>query len=204
MVPIMPDALSLDHLMKFIDLLNRFRQVRRVVLVNGEDRWENDVEHSYHLAMLAWYTISAEKLPLDAGKAMMYALIHDLVEVYAGDVPLHASPEVRAGKEERERKAALTLQKELPEFSDLHAAITDYTAHADPEAKFVYALDKLQSTLQIYTDNGRTWRRVGTLLSDMIAYKEAKIAVSSPVHAWYDMLIKELRAREPELFPKKA
>ena len=199
----MSDTLSLERLTKFIDLLNRFRQVRRIVLVNGEDRWENDVEHSYHLAMLAWYTISAEHLPLNTDKAIAYALIHDFVEVHAGDVPFNAPEEVRAGKKEREHQASLTLQRDTPEFGDLHTYISQYEKQTDPESRFIYALDKLQPILQIYADNGRTWKQKGTLLSDIITYKKEKIATSLEVSTWYDSLIRELRAREPELFISK-
>ena len=200
----MSDSSTIERLTAFISLLNRFRQVRRAVLVNGEDRWENDVEHSYHLAMLVWYAINSEKLPLDATKAVAYALIHDFVEIHAGDVPLHASPEVRAGKDERERQAALTLKADMPEFPDLHDMIERYTAKSDSESRFVYALDKLQPMLQIYNDGGRTWKQSGTLLSEMTAHKTDKIAVSPDVRVWYDDIVRELRAREPEFFPTEA
>ena len=197
----MADRISLGHIANFVDLLNRFRQVRRAVLVNGEDRWENDVEHSYHLAMLAWYIVTAEGLPLDINKVITYALIHDFVEVHAGDVPFNAGEELRAGKAEREHEASKTLRRDLPEFAGLHESIEKYEKREDPESRFVYALDKLQPMLQIYVDGGRTWKRNNVTLIETVAYKESRVAVSPEVAAWYSELIKELRLRESELFP---
>ena len=65
---------SLDNILSFADFLNRFRAVERALRVNGQNRHENDVEHSYQLGMLAWYIVSSNNLPLDAGKVIRGAL----------------------------------------------------------------------------------------------------------------------------------
>ena len=57
---------NLSDILKFLKLLHLFQQVRRATLVTGEDRQENDFEHSYQLAMLGWYLIERKKLKLDS------------------------------------------------------------------------------------------------------------------------------------------
>lgn len=191
---------SLDAVLTFQRLLNEFRTIERVIRVNGEDRWENDVEHSYQLAMLAWMLVNHLELDLDITKVLQYALVHDLVEVYAGDT--FFIERVR-GKEDdkmqRERKARQTLKDNFPECTWLHTIINAYESGEDAESAFVYALDKVQPILNIYLDNGRTWQEKGIALDQLHAYKEEKVARSSAVASLYKELYKRLK-EQPELF----
>lgn len=76
----------LQNTLKALSLLHDFQKVERVVFVPQRDRQENDVEHSYLLAMLAWQLAEILAPQLSKEKVIKYALVHDLVEVYAGDV----------------------------------------------------------------------------------------------------------------------
>ena len=119
--------LDLSKILKFVYLLNKFQQVRRVIRVPGEDRWENDTEHSYNLTMLAWYIIQSHDLKLDTDKILQYALVHDFVEVHAGDTYIFTSNELeKKSKILRENEAANKLQKDFPDFKDLHNLIHQY------------------------------------------------------------------------------
>ena len=70
--------LDLQKILGFTRLLNKFRQVRRTIRVNSEERLENDVEHSYYLGMLAWYIADSHNLSLDKDLVLKYALVHDV------------------------------------------------------------------------------------------------------------------------------
>lgn len=74
---------DLNKIFSYLSFLDEFRQIKRVMYATGEDRMENDMEHSYQLTMLAWYFIDAYNLNLDLNRVMRYSLVHDLVEVYA-------------------------------------------------------------------------------------------------------------------------
>jgi putative hydrolase of HD superfamily len=76
--------LELDPILQFEELLHKFALVERVAHIKGRTTRENDVEHSYIITMLAWFVIDTFKLSLDTNKVLRYALVHDLVEVYAG------------------------------------------------------------------------------------------------------------------------
>ncbi len=139
-----------DELMKLaglVRLTHRFQQIRRTNLAADGDR-ENDAEHSYQLALVAWYLNHLLKLGFDIGKLVSYALMHDLAEVYAGDVdPYYSSQAEINAKEKKEREAIRTLESGFPELA---GTIRQYEDRKDKESKFVYALDKLLVFLNIY------------------------------------------------------
>ncbi|MDD5083622.1 MAG: HD domain-containing protein [Candidatus Moranbacteria bacterium] len=195
---------ALQQALKFSELLNQFRRVIRVVRVNGEDRWENDVEHSYQLAMLAWYIADARKLPLDVGLVVKYALIHDLVEVYAGDTYIYSADKKHLeGKHDREEEARKRLRSEIAEFEELHRLIVRYESREDAESRFVYALDKIQPMLNIYLDNGDTWKEKEVTLEMLFENKEDKVKISPEVKRYFDEFIQLLRENEERLFAAK-
>ena len=188
---------SFDQLLNFVDFLQKFRKVERGVLVKGEDRNENDGEHSYSLAMLAWYINATYKLDLNNEKLFKYALAHDLVETYAGDVYFH-KPDDK--KHEREDAASRRIAEEFREFPELHQTIGGYENKADKEAKFIYALDKIEPVLSIYLDGGRTWRRDSISLEMLDTMKMPKVAVDHAVAEIFKQLIEKLSQEHNRLF----
>ncbi len=190
-------------ILKFQKILNEFGQVKRTILVNGENRMENDIEHSYQLAMLAWYIVSLKDLDLDIDLVIKYALIHDFVEVYAGDTYVYSEDEeLKASKEQREKDAAERLKKEFSEFSELHDLIDEYENKKDKESKFIYALDKIQPVLNIYMDGGRTWKEKDITLSMLIESKKDKVSISKDAQEYFNKIIEILKENEKELFNK--
>ena len=135
---------SLQNILQFMQFLIKFQHIERIAYVQGFDRGENDAEHSYQLAMLARFVVTDNTLDLDIHKVLMYALVHDLVEVHAGDTFAFTKDEtLRASKKEREGAALEQIKKDFPQFTSLTDAIQNYEDKIDPESKFVYALDKI-------------------------------------------------------------
>jgi len=191
----------LNKIINFTKLLNKFRSVERAVLVNEKERNENDVEHSYYMAMLAWYIINVNKLDLDINLVIKYALIHDFVEVYAGDTYIYSSDRAHMeSKEKREKEAAEKLQKDFSEFEDMHTLIEKYEKREDKESRFIYALDKIQPMVNIYTDNGRSWKVNKIRLQTIIDHKKDKVSVSGEVEEYFKELIDLLKKEEKDLF----
>jgi putative hydrolases of HD superfamily len=192
----------LDKLLSFAKLLNELQAVERVVRVRESERWENDAEHSYQLAMLAWYTVIQDKLPLDAERVLKLALAHDIVEVYAGDTYIYSTDQAHLdSKPERERTALERLQTEFPEAKEILAAAAEYAARTTPESRFVYALDKILPVISIYLDGGRTWHEKGVTLAMLEAHKRDKVALAPELVPYYEELITLLRSEEEKLFP---
>lgn len=199
MVPV-----SLKSILSFSKILNKFQGVERVVRVPGTEKRENDVEHSYHLAMLAWYIADSNDLTLDKNLLLRYALVHDLVEVYAGDTYIYSKNKVdHESKKEREEDARLRIEKEFPEFKELHEVIFAYEKQDSLESRFVYVLDKLQPVFQIYLDGGRDWKKHEVTLSMLIEKKADKAAISAELLPYWEELLSIFQSKELELFSDK-
>jgi len=197
--------MDLPSLLRFTSLIHALMKVERKLFATGTDREETDIEHSYQLALTAWYLNGRHALGLDTDKVFKYALAHDLVETYAGDTPAYNSDEAfKASKHIREAEAAARLKEEHPEFPELHSIIAGYEARADREARFVYALDKLLPMMNIYLDNGRSWRRDGVKLQMIREYKKDKVVLSPEIREYYEALLAAVRGRETELFGTEA
>jgi len=130
-----------DYLLTLGHLTVRFAEVERAPRYPSGRR-ETDVEHSFHLSLSAVELASDIHPELDIGLVAQFSLVHDLPEVYAGDVwTFDISPEDRAKKEANEHKATQRLLKELPP----HTAqlLERYEKQKEPEARFVRFVDKL-------------------------------------------------------------
>lgn len=191
----------LEKIIQFTKLLDEFRAVERVLRVTGQDRWENDTEHSYNLAMLAWYIVSSTKTELDQNKVIRYALVHDFLEVYAGDTYIYSEDKAHLeSKHEREAAAIVKLRETLAEFPDLHDTIDAYEARQDAESRFVYALDKIEPVLHMYLDGGRTWKEAKIGLERVYESKKDKVTLSPEIKPYFDELMELLKSKETELF----
>lgn len=193
-------TVKLAPLLEFVKFTHLFQKIDRVVLVNGEQEWENDSEHSFQLALTAWYIVEHANLDLDLGNVIRMALVHDLVEAYAGDTFIYDKPKVLATKEKREKEALERIKGNFPSFSSLHQLIEEYEAKQTRESRFVYALDKLLPILNIYTDGGRTWHQEGITLNQLLGAKTDKISLSPEVVPFYKEMVAILRQHSSRLF----
>jgi putative hydrolase of HD superfamily len=196
-------TLGMEKLLRFVELTQDFKAVHRKVMLLKEGREENDAEHSFQLALVAWYIIDTEKLGLDANLCMRYALVHDLVEVFAGDTPssVHKKySEARLNKHEREERAIQKLLYEYPEFESMHDLIRRYELKEDEESKFVYALDKIMPVMTIFLEKGHAWKISGINLEDILNDKTDKVKASPEIEKYFHLLVDMLKRDEHTLF----
>ena len=192
-------TMTLDAVLKYCRLLMQFQSVERYGAEAPQGFRENDAEHSYSLAMMAWYLITTAKLDLDLNLAMKYALAHDLVEVYAGDTHAFGSSPAKASKKLREELALNLLRGEYPEFPAIPELIHAYEAREDVEAKFVYGLDKLMPSIMIYLNESGLYVSREISFEDVIEYVEPKVSLDPTINLLWHELKPRLAAR-PELF----
>jgi 5'-deoxynucleotidase YfbR-like HD superfamily hydrolase len=136
--------------------------VRRTLRTDGS-RMENTAEHSWHIGVLAILLSEYAEAPdLDLFRAVRMLLIHDVVEIDAGDT-LCYDIEARKSQQEREMKAADRIFNLLPgdQASQFRELWLEFESVKTPEARFAHALDRLQPLLQAYHTRGRTWRHHG-------------------------------------------
>lgn len=191
-----------ESLKRFTTLLHRFYAVERVAGIPNVNRHTNGPEHTYQLAMTAWYVVSSQKLPLNLEKVLMCVLAHDLVEAYAGDTFVH-DKEGRETKVVREQEAFEQIKAEFPEFPELLSILETYELREDEESRFVYALDKLVDPLNssMTTDRHSVWQEHGISHDEHFQYKDQKIAQSKYVVPLWEALSKELKDKKDFFFP---
>ncbi len=150
---------SISRLTELQQLIADFSEVKRFVPIANKGRLENDVEHSYGLAITSWYLATKLAPHLDIGKVLQYALAHDLVEIHSGDT-FAFDPTNVATKSDREDAALKQLTKDLPDFLELVQSAKNYKDKADAEARFVYVVDKILPPLMVVLSADKDfWKR---------------------------------------------
>lgn len=152
----------LEQQMDFILEVDKMKSIYRQTLVLGEDRRENDAEHSWHLALMAFLLAEHANQEIDTAKVMRMVLIHDIVEVDAGDTYCYDEAG-NQDKEEREEKAAKRLFSLLPpdQGEALYALWREFEENQTPEAQYANALDRTQPVTLNYSKGGISWKEHG-------------------------------------------
>jgi putative hydrolases of HD superfamily len=159
---------------EFIIEIDKLKQIFRQNAVIGTTRNENDAEHSWHLAVMAMILSEyAVEKKIDILRVVKMALIHDLVEIDAGDTFAYDEKGYE-DKEERERKAADRLFNILPseqaqEFFELW---DEFEKLETPEARFAACLDRLQPLILNYNTKGHTWQKPGITSAKVLKRNE--------------------------------
>lgn len=140
----------------FLQEIDALKTIVRQSPIADASRRENSAEHSWHLAMFAM--VLAEDEAVDTGKVIRMLLVHDIVEIDAGDAPIHGNHDP-AEIEARENAAADRLFNLLPEdqAAALLALWHEFEAAETAEAKFAKAIDRLQPLLLNTLTGGGTW-----------------------------------------------
>lgn len=153
------DNQKLLNQLKFAIEIDKMKEIFRINLLADGSRRENDAEHSWHFAVMAMLLeeYSAEKV--DVSRVMKIALVHDLVEVYAGDTYAYDA-KGNEDKELREKEAADKLFGMLePEQEAIFRSLWDeFEEKQTPEARYANAIDRIQPLILNYLTDGATWK----------------------------------------------
>lgn len=145
--------------MAFILEADKEKNILRQTHLSGRGRQENDAEHAWHMAMMIYLLQEYANEPIDLAKTMMMALIHDIVEIDAGDTYAYdaAGMETQA---ERERLAAERIFGLLPDDQrdELRGLFEEFEAGETAEAKFARTMDNLQPLMLNDSNDGGDWR----------------------------------------------
>ncbi len=167
---------STKTLLKFESLLKKFNSIYRdLESLHQADNTDNDVEHSYRVAMLCWMLINEYKLKLDVNKVIRYALLHDLPEAYAGDVSIYASQAQRKKGKKQEAKALGKLARRFPKQKSLWKDLHEYEQRKNEESKFVYLVEKLEPILVVLLSAPDHWLKRKITWENFLERKQRKI-----------------------------
>lgn len=184
----------MERLAELQQMIADFAKVKRMPHLADNGQPENDVEHSFGLALTCWYLQPKIAPELDLLKILQYALAHDIVELHAGDTFIF-DEENWATKDERERAALMQVESDWPDFPELANHARDYMDKVDDEAKFVKAVDKLLPVIMVELgEKDAFWNRHKITLK-MERDNKVTIHVSNHVSPYYEKLIEWLDQR---------
>jgi putative hydrolase of HD superfamily len=160
----------------FSHRVEQFKLLKRKIHLSNHE-FEDDAQHSFDLALTALYLINRHNLDLNLEKVLSFALVHDLVEVFSGDLDaITSSEEDKTLQKEREKEAINIWSVAFPYIADL---ITEYESLSTPEAKFVKILDKFVPFMVEFNTNYFTCKSKGVHIDDLTtrieSFKEVPI-----------------------------
>lgn len=180
----LPDGLDqrIAAQLGFLVEVDRLKTVVRQSPLAAAERRENDAEHSWHLALMVILLAEHADEPVDVGHTVKLVVVHDLVEIYAGDTPLYDTVGART-QQARERVAADRLFGLLPadQERELRALWDEFEARETPEARFAKAMDRLEPLLLNWMAKGGTWQTPGVTAEDVRARKSTIEEASWPL-----------------------
>lgn len=174
---------QIDFILEIDNEKNIFRQTS----LTGRIRKENDAEHAWHMAIMTYLLREYANEPFDLAHTMMMCLIHDIVEIDAGDTYAY-DEENKKSQKEREEKAADRIFRILPEDQgkELRALFEEFEANETAEAHFAHAMDNFQPLLLNDSNEGGDWqehqvtrkqvdgRQKGSRIGSELIYKKTK------------------------------
>lgn len=186
------DNKRLKKQIEFIVEVDKIKKICRQTLLMDGSRNENDAEHSWHLALMAM--VLSEYAPaknLDLTRVIKMVLVHDLVEIDAGDTFCY-DEKANEDKGEREQKAAERIFGLLPtdQEKEFRALWEEFEEGETPEARFAASLDRMQPLLSNYYTNGHTWVKYDVKY-DKVVKRMEPIEESAPALWEYTLEILE-------------
>lgn len=168
---------------EFIVKIDEMKSIFRQTSIIGEDRYEDDAQHSWHISLMAIVLAEYANEKFDLLKVIKMLLCHDLVEIYAGDTFCY-DKEGNQDKRQRELESADKiygmLDKEKGE--ELRALWDEFEEMKTPEALFAASMDRLQPMLNNYYNDGGTWKKFNVSKSDI--YKRISPVKDSSSELW--------------------
>jgi putative hydrolase of HD superfamily len=170
----------LEAQVRFLVEADRLKEVLRQTVTTGSRRPENSAEHSWHLCLLVLVLAEHANAPeLDVLRVLKMVILHDLVEIDAGDTFAYDT-KAEAGRHEREARAADRIFGLLPpdQAREFRAIWEEFEARKTPEARFAAAVDRFQPMLLNLETEGAAWKKHG-ITEDRVRARNAHIAEGS-------------------------
>ncbi|MBE6866888.1 MAG: HD domain-containing protein [Oscillospiraceae bacterium] len=167
---------------------NIFRQTH----LSGGGRRENDAEHAWHMAIMAYLLKEYANDPVDIGKVMLMCLIHDIVEIDAGDTYAYDEVNLKTQKA-REDAAKERIFSLLPadQKEELIALFDEFEAWETPESKFAHAMDNIQPLILNHSNGGADWRAHGVTARQVYGRQNKTKLGSKTIFQVSDAIIKD-------------
>ncbi len=171
--------MKIENLLPFLKEMDLLKKVERKTLLHTGGRYENTAEHSWHLALAVMLFRDFASKDCDLSKAIQMALLHDIVEIDAGDVMIYADQSNKKTNEARalERLLGLLPDSKASEFKKLWEEFEEGTSS---ESKYVSALDRFLPLYSNYLNRGHSWKQHGVLKDQVLGKNQRPISIALP------------------------
>lgn len=186
----------IDKQVAFLTEVDRLKSIERATTLGDGTRFENSAEHSWHVALYALILAEQARPDVEISHVIKMLLIHDLVEIDAGDAPIFGQYDAEKLADE-EAKAARRIFGLLPadQASELLDLWNEFEAATTPDAQFAKSMDRFQPPNQNLASGGGSWKDYGVDLNRIETRVGAKIARGAPgLWAWLKPKIKRFMA----------
>lgn len=176
----------------FIKEIDKLKYIQRRTKLFHSDRHENDAEHSWHLAMMTLVLAEHSDRPIEVLKVVKMVLIHDLVEIDAGDTFIYDTSKNHSNTD-AERLAAVRIFGLLPQAQaqDFLQLWEEFEEGKTDEAKFARTMDRFEPLLQNFSNNGGTWAEFNVDYQTVYNKKKAIKNGSATIWNYAEELLKE-------------
>jgi putative hydrolase of HD superfamily len=177
---------------EFIKEIDKLKYIQRKTKLFNSDRCENDAEHSWHLAVMVMVLAEHSNTPVDVLKVMKMVLIHDIVEIDAGDTFMYDTTKNHVNTDE-ELVAAKRIFGLLPkeQAEEFIAVWQEFEDGITNEAKFAKSMDRLEPLLQNTSNNGGTWKEFNVPYQKVYDKKKVIKEGSAAIWEYAENLIEE-------------
>ena len=183
---------NLSKQVSFIKEIDKIKYIQRKTKLFNSNRPENDAEHSWHLAMMTIVLAEHSDTPIDVLKVIKMVLIHDIVEIDAGDTFIYDTQNSHTNTD-NERMAAKRIFGLLPkeQADELISIWEEFETGETHEAKFAKSMDRFEPLLQNTSNNGGTWKEFDVDYEKVYEKKKVIKAGSSSLWNYAENLIDE-------------
>ena len=188
-----------ERLKKQLDFaleIDKEKNILRQTHLSGHGRNENDAEHAWHMAIKAYLLREYSNEPVDITRVMLMCLIHDVVEIDAGDTYAY-DEEGKKTQKAREEAAKERIYSLLPEDQkeELAAIFDEFEESKTPESKFAHAMDNLQPLMLNNSNDGGDWREHGVSAKQVYGRQSRTKEGSEKLYEVTDQIIKKHREK---------
>lgn len=184
-----------DRLRKQLDFaleIDKEKNILRQTHLSGHGRRENDAEHAWHMAVMSYLLKEYSNEEVDVSKVMLMCLIHDIVEIDAGDTYAY-DEEAKKSQREREEAAKERIFSLLPDDqkAELTALFEEFEEQKSPEARFAKAMDNLQPLILNHSNGGSDWAEHGVSAGQVYLRQSQTRQGSEKLYEITDAIIQE-------------
>ena len=184
-----------ERLQKQVDFIleiDKEKNIYRQTHLSGHGRNENDAEHAWHMAIMAYLLKEYSNEPIDIARVMLMCLIHDVVEIDAGDTYAYDAEGLKTQKA-REDAAKERIYSLLPEDQKeiLQGIFDEFEEFSTPESKFAHAMDNFQPLLLNDSNNGGDWRQHGVNATQVYGRQSKTRLGSEKIYEATDAILQE-------------